>query len=892
MNDWRQRILKRLASLKLPPTREAEIVEEVAQHLEDRYQELVVSGATEEEARRVALEELSDENLLADGLRPVEKEVPQEPLVPGEGEGNNFLASLWQDVRYGIRMLRKSPGFTAAAVIVMALGIGANTAIFSVIDGVLLKALPYPHPERLVVLGSRAPKEHQNDLELVLPSEFLEWRNRARSFESLVLTQAIPVNSQGQDGAEQISGLWTTSGLFQVFGPPALGRAFTDQETRAGENNVAILSHGYWQSHFGADPKVLGQTINLNGQPTVLIGVMPTGFRVATLETDVYLPMPLDPAKPEAVGSRSFRCFGRLRPGVTVSSAQAEMTVIEDQLAHLYPSFLEGWGVTVHDLHDYLAQQSRPALLTLLAVVAFVLLIACANLASLLLTRGIGRRSELAVRASLGAGRLRLIQLMVVESVLLSAAGGAGGLVLGLWASRLLLVLAKHAVSLGQLEQIYLDVHVLAFTMSLSLLSAILFGLTPAWQASRFDPLGALKEQGRGGSDHRGQRRLRAALVVGEVALSVVLLAGAGLLLRTFSRLLRVNLGFEPEHVLTARMLVTGDRVQRSNLVEHILDRVEVLPGVRAAGTVQFLPLGGWANRGPFHFVGEPDPAPAENLQTDVAVVSRGYFASMGIPLLQGRAFTKQDTFDSPRVAVVSKSFVKKYLPHDDPLGHRIIGDWSNPAPTGIVGVVGDIRQDGLTTEPRPTVYLAQVQSPGYITYVVVRAAGQPEQLVAAIRHAVHEVDNNQPVTAIEGMEQYVSAELARPRLYMTLLGAFASLALVLAGIGLYGLMAYTVTQRTHEIGIRIALGAPPRAVLRSMLGQGAILTMAGLAIGVPFAIALARFISGWLYGVTPDDPLTYMGVAALLSGVALVATFLPARRATKIDPMLALRCE
>ncbi len=876
---WFSKVALRLRSLFRKGRVEQELTEELRFHLEKLIEEKVGKGMTPEEARYAALREIG-------GVEQIKEECRDMRRV-------TYIENFLQDVRYGLRQLRRSPGFTAVAVLTLALGIGANTAIFTLVNAAILKPLPYPHPDRLVVLGARAPKKPQNDLTLVRPSEFLEWRNHAQSFASVVLMQAIPVNTQGQDGAEQIAGLWTTSELFRVFGfAPVLGRAFTDQETHPGENNVAILSHGYWQSRFGADPKVLGKTINLNGQPTTLIGVMPAGFRVATLDTDVYLPMPLDPAKPEAVGSRSFQCYGRLRPGVTVSSAQAEMTVIENQLTHLYPSFLEGWGVTVLDLHDYLAQQSRPALLTLLGVVAFVLLIACANLASLLLTRGIGRRSELAVRASLGAGRLRLVQQLVVESVLLSAAGGGGGLVFGLWASRLLLLLAKHAVSLGQLEQIHLDVHVLAFTMSLSLLTAILFGVMPAWQASRFDLQGALKEQGRGASDHRGQRRLRAALVVGEVALSVVLLVGAGLLLRTFSRLLRVNLGFEPEHALTARMLVTGDRAQRSNLGEHILDRVEVLPGVRAAGTIQFLPLGGWANRGPFHFVGEPDPAPAENLQTDVAVVSRGYFAAMGIPVLQGRPFTKQDTFDSPRVAVVSESFMKKYLPQSDPLGHHIIGDWSNPAPTGIVGVVGDIRQDGLTTEPRPTVYLAQVQSPGYITYVVVRTAGQPEQLAAAIRHAVQKVDNNQPVTAIEGMEQYVSAELARPRLYMTLLGTFASLALVLAVIGLYGLMAYTVTQRTHEIGVRMALGAERRQISWLIMGRGLVLVLVGVALGMAGALALTRLLPIILYGVSATDPFTFAGVAIFLVSVAMAACYIPARRATKVEPMVALRYE
>ena len=877
--EWIRGLGRQLLMLIRRRQFQRDLEEEMRLHRELREQEHVEAGMTPEEARYAALRRFGNVALTQEKSR--------------EMWGWQWLEHLVQDIRYGLRMLAKNPGFTTVGVLTLALGIGANTAIFTLVDAVMLEPLPYPQPDRLVALGGRALNKPQNDLELVHPSEFLEWRNHARSFESLVLTQAIPVNAQGQDGAEQISGLWTTSELFQVFGVmPAPGRAFTGQETRPGGNRVTILSHGYWQSRFGADPKVLGKTIVLDGQPTLVVGVMPPGFRAAALRPDVYLPMPLDPAKPEAVGSRSFQSFGRLRPGVTVSSAQAEMTVIEKHVAHVYPALYRGWSVTVLDLHTYLSLQSRPVLLTLLGVVTCVLLIACANLASLLLTRGVGRRSELAVRASLGAGRLRLVQQLVVESVLLSAAGGAVGLVLGFWASRLLLVLGKEVVSPGQVEHIHLNVHVLAFTMALSLLTAILSGMMPAWQASRFDLQGALKEQGRAASEPRGQRRLRATLVIGEGALSVVLLVGAGLLLRTFSYLLRVNLGFEPDHALTGRMLVTGDREHRSNLVEHIVDRVAALPGVRAAGTIQFLPLGGWHNGGPFQFVGEPDPVPRESMQTDVAVVSRGYFVAMGIPLLQGRPFTEQDTFDSPRVAVVSRSFVRRYLPHVDPLDHRIIGDWSNPAPTRIVGVVGDVRQDDLTTEPRPTVYLAQVQSPGYITYVVVRTTGQPDELAPAIRHAVAEVDTTQPVTAIQDMEQYVSADLARPRLYMALLGTFAGLALVLAVIGLYGLLAYTVTQRTHEIGIRIALGASPAAVLRSMLKQGTTITMTGLAIGVPSAVALSRLISTWLYGVTSGDTLTYLAVAAVLSGAALLACYIPARRAANVDPMVALRHE
>ena len=859
--------------------RESELERELRGHLELEAEDQQSARASPQEAAYAARRALGNTTQIKEDVRTA--------------WGFQWFETLLQDLRYGLRQLRRNPGFTIVAVLTLALGIGANTAIFTLIDATILKPLPYKQADRLVVLGGRAANQSPNGLELVHPTEYLAWRDRAQSFESLVLTQGIPVNTQGQDGAEQIAGLWTTPGLFKVFAVlPELGRPFTEQEARPGGNKVAILSYGYWQRRFGKDPTVIGRTIRLDGEAAIVIGVMPAGFRVGAMDADIYLPMPLDPANPEAVGSRSFQCYGRLRQGVSISSAQAEMNVIEHQLQRLHPKLLGGWGVAVLGLHDFLTQQSRPALLTLLGAVFFVLAIACANLAGLLLARGNSRRGELAVRTALGASRRRLLRQLTVESLLLSAAGGAAGLILGLWISRLVVPLVEQAASFGPFGQVHLDVRVLVFTLSLSLLTAIFFGPMPAFEASQFDVMGSLKERGSDTSNHRRQRRLQSALVVGEVALSVVLLAGAGLLLRTFSRLLQVNLGFNTEHVLTARMLVMGERQQRSSLVDRILDRLQALPGVHAAGTIQFLPLGGWANRGPFHLVGEPDPAPEADMQSDVAVVSRGYFAAMGIPILKGRTFSRQDRFDSPRVALVSESFMKRYFPQSDPLGHRIIGDWSNAAPTQIVGVVGDIRQDGLTAEPQPTVYLAQIQSPGYITYMVLRTAGRPEEMAAAVRHAVRDVDSNQPVTSVQGMDEYVSAKLAQPKLYLMLVGAFAILAYVLAGVGLYGLVAYTVSRRRHEIGVRMALGASPRTVMRSVLGQGAALTVVGLAIGIPAAMAMGRFISSWLYGVSHTDPPTFVAVSLILIAVALAACYIPARRAARVDPMVALRYE
>lgn len=869
-------------------SRERDLEREIRAHLELEAEDQQDTGLAPEAARYAAHRALGNTVLVKEEVR--------------EMWGWVWLDRFLQDVRYAFRTMRKSPGFTAITVLSLALGIGANTAIFTFVNAALLKPLPYPNADRIVTILQRPLRGPEQAATPVHPRSFIRWYEAAQSFEAFAISQGIPVNTQGLDGAEQITGLWMTPELFRVFGvQPLLGRLFRDEDSGFGRAEVrgelataatvTVLSHGYWQKRFGADRDIAGKTIPLERGTATVIGVLPEGFRVGTLAPDLYIPIFIDPAKPEAVGSRSFQCYGLLRPGVTIEAARAEMAVLAEQVGRQEEVERE-WGTVVLGLRDYLVRDHRTVLLVLLGVVMFVLLIACGNLAGLLLTRGIGRQSEMALRASLGAGRGRLVQQLLVEGAVLSLIGGALGLVLGSLASRALIFLAKDAVEFGQMAEAHLDLRVLAFTSGLSLLTAIVFGLAPAWQSSRFSLQTALKGHGRGASDSRSQQRLRAALVIGEVTLAVVLLVGAGLLLRTFSHLLQVRLGFQPENVLTMRTLVTGDPARRSNLVESILERTGALPGVRAVGTIQFLPLGGFTNRWTFQFIGQPKPAPGEETQTDGSTVSHGYFAAMGIPVLQGRSFLRQDQLSSPRVAVVNETWVKQFSPDENPIGRQIVGDWANPGPTEIVGVVGDVRQNGLAAEPRPTVFLAQAQSPGYITYLVVRTGMEPREMAAMIRNEVQQVSPSQPLTAIQPMEQYIAAELARPRLYGVLVGSFAALALLLAAIGLYGLMAYSVSRRTHEIGIRMALGAQQPQVLRSILGQGVRLTLAGLVLGVGCAIALSRFVESLLYGVGTGDPATYGIVAALLGGAGIIAAYLPARRASRVDPMVALRYE
>lgn len=868
----------RMRSLLRRETVERELDEELRYHFERLVEDNRAAGMSAEEARYAALR----------ALGPVESSKEQCRDARG---GVLLLESVWQDVIYACRALRKAPGFAVVAILSLAFGIGANTTIFSFVNAVLLRPLPYPGSERLVVLRER-PLNSSGTVN-VHPVNFVEWRARATAFEALTLSQTPALNILGTSGAEQLPRVQATADLFKVFGLTVLlGREFTDADTRPGAAPVVILGHGFWQRSFAGDPSVLGRALAIPDGSLTIVGVAPPGLRIGLADPDVYTPLTIDPANPGASGSRAFQAYGRLRPSVTLDQARAEMSAIGLELSRRLP-LDKDMSVAVDNLHDDLVREGRPALRLLMAVVATVLVIACVNLASLLMARGLSRRGELALRASFGASRGRIVRQLIIESLVLSVLGGAVGLVVAEVVTNALVSLSAGALSSGTLEPVRLDVACLAFTVCVSLLTALVFGLVPAWQASHIDPQAAIRERSRTASGDRGQHRTRAAFVVTEVALAVVLLVGAGLLLRTFSNLVNVNLGFQPAQTF-AMNLFLGLRPpeERVRLIEQILERVEAVPGVRAAGTIQFLPLAGMTCGTGVWLDGNPGTDATTAAPTECSLVSRGYFAAMGIPVVDGRAFDTRDRFGGPRVLMINQSFVKRYFPDGRALGRRLFVQGSNQAVAEVIGVVGDVRHKGLASEPAPTVFLLHAQTPGYVMSLVVRSPAELTGQAAAIRRAIHDVDPRQAVAEAKPLEQYVADALARPKMYAMLVACFAVVAMMLAAIGVYGLVAYVVSQRTHEIGIRLALGATTTRVFQELAAQGGRLIGAGLAIGILGAVLLRNTASGLLFGVAPGDPLTYAAAAAIFGVLAAAAAAIPARRASRVDPTTALRHE
>ena len=818
------------------------------------------------------------------------------------------MHTLVQDFRYAGRMLQKNRGATAIAIAALALGIGANTAIFSVVHAVLLAPLPYREPDRIVTLlwNGTGPAS---------PADFLDWQAQARSFEYMATAEAWGPNLTGRERPEQITGHHLSRDMFPLLGiAPLLGRTFLPEDFQHGREHVVVLGHGLWQRRFNSDRGILGQKVLLDNEPFTVIGVMPRQFRFAPFwitEAEIWAPQNIADRAAER-GAHSLRPFARLKPGVSLKTAQAEMDAICARLAKAYPDTDAGLSVRVERLNDKAVGDIRPALLMIAGAVGFVLLIACANVANVQLARALARTREIAVRTALGAGRLRIVRQLLTESVTLSLAGGALGLLLAIWGVDALKGFVnagpgEFGLRIPRAEGIAVNTPVLLFSLVLSIATGVLFGLIPALQASRGDVNNALKEGGRGATRGLSSNRLRGLLVISEVAVALVLLIGAGLLVRSFARIQAIDPGFNPNHLLMTTVSVVGNPQyvgeRREALYRQVLDQVKALPGVESATMINHPPMAidVWSTG--FAVESQPLPRPGEEPNVVFRVARPGYFQTMGITMLQGRDFTDRDNLSAPRVVIVNEKLAAKFWPNGDAIGKRLTLDdpRKNPVWLTVVGVVRNVKQWGWTEEPDNELYLAFLQNKGFLETphpwfsamtLVVRTAGDPLSLTKAVQNAAWSVDKNLPLSHVQTYDQVIAGSVWRERFNLLLVGLFAAVALVLAAVGIYGVMAYSVTERTHEIGIRMALGAKQGDVMRMVVREGMALAAIGVAAGLGGAFVLTRFLSALLYQVKSNDPLIFTTVPLLFAAVALIASYVPARRASRVDPMIALRWE
>ena len=888
-----------MATLRLASTREQSIVEEIAQDLEDCYAEWLARGATPEAAYQHTLAELSDHELLARELRRVEVAINPDPLVLGTNRRSNMIADLWQDLRYGARTLGKTPGFTLLVVATLGLGIGLNTAMYSVVDAVLFRPLPFAAPDQLVEIWQK-----EANREYAYPGlrweAFQEWRGQRDVFAQVEAYAQRSYTLTGNQEPETVNAPMVSAELFGMLGvKPQLGRLFQPSDGELGNSRAVLIGDSFWKKHFGGTPDALGKTLTLNDQPYTIVGVMPPKFKFPYGKIELWVPLPLAPTDEQKRPMR-FHAVARLRENIALPAAQTALNTIGAQLDKEKPD-PRGWGTKLSRMDERRVNPGpRRALLVLLGAVGFVLLLACANAANLLLARAAKRQGEIAIRLALGAGRARLLRQLLTESLMLALAGGVVGIVLAWFGVGLLVKFVPDELTFLSINEISVERRVLFFTLGLTLLTGVLSGLLPALKASRPNVQQTLKGASSKATADRAQNRLRNTLVVVEVALSLVLLMGAGLMMRSFLHLNNVPPGFDPHNVLAATLSLPQQRyqtlAQETEFFQQLKDSLTAVPGIEAVTTAAGVPPqgGGIAFDLAVEIEGRPPEAPDPKLVLPFSHIDPEYFQTLRISLLQGRTFGAEDTVNAPLAMIINEEMARRYWPNENPVGQRIRfskeGKWRT-----VVGVVGDVNigkpGDGFSRMEIYYPWSQETRRSGQRT-LIVRTRTDANQLLATVKSAIWAQDKNQPIYRLDTVENLLSDALAEPRFYLLLFACFASLTLLLVALGIYGVMAYAVTQRTHEIGIRMALGAQTSDVLKLMLKQGLSLTFVGVSIGIAATFALSRLIAAILFGAPATDPLTFVATAILLIAVALLACWIPARRATKVDPMIALRCD
>jgi len=854
-----------------------QINQEMRQHLDDEYAALRAGGASHDEAMRELAVEVEEARTAAP------------------------MADLGGDLRYAVRSLRTHPGFTAVVLATLALGIGANAAIFSVVNAVLLRPLPYEGADRIVVVWGDLHRPGVNEIP-ASAGEYVDYRDRSHAFDQVAVYDTAGFNLTGGGEPERVDGAIVTASLFPLLGASAaIGRTFLAAEEQPGRNDVALIGHGLWRRRFGANPAIVGQVVSIDGRPTQVVGVMPPRFQFPDPAIEIWKPLLLDAdaVSDDNRGSHGYTALARLRPGATLSEAQADLAGVTATFKAEHPlNYRTGFSVALRPLQTEIVGDTGRPLLILLGAVGLVLLIACANVSNLLLARAASRRREIALRTALGASRGRLVRQLLTESILVALAGGAAGLVLAWWGVDLLIALGPDTIP--RLREVTLDARVVIFTALVSLATGVVFGIVPALRASGASLGDALKEGGRSGERAMLGRTGR-ALVVSEVALSLVLLVGAGLLVHSFARVQHVEPGFDARGMLTLRLSLPESRYttfeQGDRFFDALFAALRARPDVDSVAAANALPFSGNNGSRTFHIEGQEPKRPEDQPEEQLRIVTDGYFQTMKVPLVKGREFTDRDRLGAPRVAVVNESLARKHFPDGRVIGRRFAFSRNEPQWYEIVGIVGNIKHRGLDAPDRPEMYVPYRQ-PLFSNWtvrpmqVVVRTAGDPLAAAATVRREIARLDPDQPISDVRTMDERIGRSLESRRFNMILLAAFAALALALAAIGIYGILAYAVTERTHEIGVRLALGAQPRDVLSMIVAQGMAMTAAGAAIGVVAALAVTRLMSSLLFGISAADPMTFAAIPLLLGVVAFVACYVPARRATRVDPLVALRTE